>query len=359
MADNSFMQEFLAGFGAGENHRKSKVAEAADAEDRKLRIEQHRLEAKRLQLEEKLKARDEARKQVGFMETQPAATKEVAPGLQGPPQTLPNAPVNIPGVEELGLGAQSVTPRSLEDVVQQKIAAEIAAKKGERDASRVQFPGTSDVPAGEYDPAALTAMGAGATRALTASEGAADRENARAVARIRESGAQGTFNPKTFQQETRLRSDFNKETEPFRTLDDMVSRVKAGADDTSGQNDVALLYSFMKLLDPGSVVRESEYATAARVGSLLTKAQQWLGEAATGQKLTPENRKEIVRVTEELYNSVQPRRKKIREKYVGAAKRYGLDPSMVMDDMGAEGASGPADFVYDPKTKSIIPTAKK
>ena len=57
--------------------------------------------------------------------------------------------------------------------------------------------------------------------------------------------------------------------------------------------DIALIMKYMKALDPTSVVREGEFKTLGNAGSLPTQVQNWYNSYATGNKLTPEVRKEI------------------------------------------------------------------
>ena len=57
--------------------------------------------------------------------------------------------------------------------------------------------------------------------------------------------------------------------------------------------DIALIMKYMKALDPTSVVREGEFKTLGNAGSRPTQVQNWYNSYATGNKLTPEVRKEI------------------------------------------------------------------
>lgn len=55
-------------------------------------------------------------------------------------------------------------------------------------------------------------------------------------------------------------------------------------------SDVALLFNFMKMLDPKSIVRESEFKTAQNMGSLPEKWKAAAIDAVNGKKLTNEQR---------------------------------------------------------------------
>lgn len=75
-------------------------------------------------------------------------------------------------------------------------------------------------------------------------------------------------------------------------------------------DDIALIMKYMKALDPASVVREGEFKTLGNAGSLPTQIQNWYNSYATGNRLTPEVRKEIKTSAESIVrgavNAVQP-----------------------------------------------------
>lgn len=58
-------------------------------------------------------------------------------------------------------------------------------------------------------------------------------------------------------------------------------------------SDMSLIFAYMKMLDPKSIVRESEYATAANAWSIPTRIINMYNWAINGKKLTSEQRKEI------------------------------------------------------------------
>lgn len=104
-----------------------------------------------------------------------------------------------------------------------------------------------------------------------------------------------------------------------------------------GPADLALVYEFMKALDPSSVVRETEYATAAKSGNIFSgvfaRFNGYFKEK--GGFLPPQvkqafqdlvNRK--FRVQETLYNN-------FRNQFREQAKRQGLEADNVTTDFGA------------------------
>jgi hypothetical protein len=82
-------------------------------------------------------------------------------------------------------------------------------------------------------------------------------------------------------------------------------RIRTGEAQDSGVGDIAIVYGYMKLLDPTSVVREGEFATAEQVGGA---AQQFLGlynRLMEGERLTPEMRTQFTASAEKLYANAE------------------------------------------------------
>lgn len=65
-----------------------------------------------------------------------------------------------------------------------------------------------------------------------------------------------------------LRADYLKEAGSFIKVRDSFDRVQIAVQDPTGASDLSLIFAFMKMLDPTSVVRESEFAAAASIGSI-------------------------------------------------------------------------------------------
>lgn len=63
------------------------------------------------------------------------------------------------------------------------------------------------------------------------------------------------------------RKEFTKLSGVFVDVRDSFNRVTTSIQNPSAAGDLALIFNFMKMLDPGSVVRESEFAQAASTGS--------------------------------------------------------------------------------------------
>ncbi len=73
-----------------------------------------------------------------------------------------------------------------------------------------------------------------------------------------------------------------------------LNKLKSSASLKTGAGDLSLITAFMKALDPESVVRESEMAAAQGTAPAYTVIQRYFNQVMTGEKLTVQQREEIV-----------------------------------------------------------------
>ena len=136
-----------------------------------------------------------------------------------------------------------------------------------------------------------------------------------------------------FTQEKSLREAYVKEAKPFSDLRTNYSRIKAANQDNTGASDIAMVYSFMKMLDPTSVVREGEFATTENAGGVPQQIQSLYNKVINGQRLTPEVRQQFVQQADRQYQEQYNTYKQIQSTYVNLAKQYNLDPAKVAPDL--------------------------
>ena len=129
-------------------------------------------------------------------------------------------------------------------------------------------------------------------------------------------------------QENTLRDEYNSLTKDFRTVQDAHSKIKSVAN--TGAGDMSLLYSYVKLLDPGSVVRESEFATAAASGSFGERIQGMAQRVLSGQRLPPDLRTDFIREADSIYTSQKSGADRLENQYRDIAKRNNLNPENII-----------------------------
>jgi hypothetical protein len=84
-------------------------------------------------------------------------------------------------------------------------------------------------------------------------------------------------------------SNARKALGQFGMLQELVNQ-----EDGTGQSDMAIIFNFMKTIDPDSVVRESEFRAAGKTGSLPQNIQVWFNKIITGEKLSPPMRQNFL-----------------------------------------------------------------
>ena len=128
--------------------------------------------------------------------------------------------------------------------------------------------------------------------------------------------------------ENTLRDEYNNLTKDFRIIQDAHEKIKSVA--ATGAGDMSLLYSFVKLLDPGSVVRESEFAAAAASGSFGERVQGAMQRVLSGQRLPDTLRNDFIKEADNLYSSQKRGADRLAGSYTAIAKRMGLNPENII-----------------------------
>ncbi len=77
-------------------------------------------------------------------------------------------------------------------------------------------------------------------------------------------------------------------------------KLAAAANDPTPAGDLAMIFAFMKIIDPGSVVRESEFATAASTGSAMTRLQAFYTRILDGERLADTQKEDFTRQARNL-----------------------------------------------------------
>lgn len=145
---------------------------------------------------------------------------------------------------------------------------------------------------------------------------------------------------KQFTQEEQLRDDFNKQSAPFVIVRDAYAKIKAS--DPTPAGDMSLIFGYMKILDPGSTVREGEYATAENAGSVPNRVQQLYNKVLSGEKLTDSQRKDFKKQATGVYKAARQSQQSVVDQYKHLSGQYGIDPQKVIYDHG--GSVSPMEF---------------
>jgi hypothetical protein len=136
-----------------------------------------------------------------------------------------------------------------------------------------------------------------------------------------------------FDNSTKLRGEFIGQSKDFKKVADANERVIAAAEDPSAAGDMALIFNFMKVLDPGSTVREGEFATAQNATGVSGRVQSLYNNIVRGERMTEAQRADFTGRTQKLFKSAQKQQDVLRGQYDKLANKFGLDPSTVLVDV--------------------------
>jgi len=128
---------------------------------------------------------------------------------------------------------------------------------------------------------------------------------------------------KQFTFERGLAAEFNKRTADATKIEDAFRTVESAEDSAAG--DLALIFAFMKMLDPGSTVREGEFATAQNTTGISGRILNAYNKALTGERLNPKQRKEFSAQAKSTLKASKKRIGEVRADLEFPIKNFGLN----------------------------------
>jgi hypothetical protein len=247
-----------------------------------------------------------------------AAPAEAGPML-GTPATLYGAPnIAAPGV---GAG-----PSPPVDAVQPGAVATAPA-------TAVQAPAASAGTVGEIIGRVLPqATPAQRARFWTLMGRRETRDDAMKILQEIESGGQPLTARQRMESEEGLRREFSTLAKPYFEVRDAFSRIEVAANNPSPAGDLSLIFNYMKMLDPGSTVREGEFATAQNSAGVPERVQALYNRLISGERLTPDQRTDFASQSRSLMQVQERQYLAIQGQYGEIARRSGVNPQNVLVD---------------------------
>jgi len=145
---------------------------------------------------------------------------------------------------------------------------------------------------------------------------------------------------KAFEYEEKLRKEFLQRTKVYGELGTTFSNIESSAKAKTGPGDIALITGFMKMLDPGSVVRETEFATARDTAGLYARLLNTSQKLESGQlfALDSKQRQEYVDLAKQYLDSAQKKAGDDKKALGVVVKNYKLNPENVFGPESTAGA---------------------
>ncbi|WP_135210360.1 hypothetical protein [Vitreimonas flagellata] len=155
-----------------------------------------------------------------------------------------------------------------------------------------------------------------------------NRREARADARA-EASMRGEF--------LRGQGDFIMIRDAYSTINSLINRqgqlLDAGQA-PSATTDMAIVFSYMKLLDPTSVVREGEFANAQNAAGVPDRIRNAYNRTVNGSFLDPNQRSQFGRDAQGIYATRLEQHERDRALYSDMASGYEFDPNRIAPNLG-------------------------
>lgn len=159
-----------------------------------------------------------------------------------------------------------------------------------------------------------------------------------------------------FQNQQSLSTSFERDVAVYQDVANSYATVRAAATNPSPAGDLSLVFAYMKMLDPGSTVREGEQAMARNAANIPERVRaQYNRLLGGGESLAPEQRADFLNQAKKLADQKQTQIKPVLSRYERRARGIGMDPSLVIynpfEELDATGGAA-AGGGYD----DLIPT---
>jgi hypothetical protein len=139
--------------------------------------------------------------------------------------------------------------------------------------------------------------------------------------------------PYNIGDEDKLRDDYRSESKEFVNVRNAFGRILSVEPTAAG--DLSLIFNYMKMLDPGSVVRESEYENAAQSGAFGERVKAAYLRYKSGERLTESMRKDFKTQANNLYQTQSDNQSYVMEEFKNLAEEYGMKPSRIVQNYGS------------------------
>jgi len=138
-----------------------------------------------------------------------------------------------------------------------------------------------------------------------------------------------------FKQENDLRDEHQKLSGTFIDVRDAYGRILSNAEEQTAASDLSLIFNYMKMLDPGSVVREGEFANAQNSAGVPDRIRSRYNNVLNGERLAETTRQDFIQTAQSLYKTQALSQNNLDQNYIQLSEAYGLNPDKVVLDFGS------------------------
>ena len=133
---------------------------------------------------------------------------------------------------------------------------------------------------------------------------------------------------KEFTQIGALRTEFlgNSEVKEFRQIRNATRQIIDLTSKGTPMANIGAVFSYMKILDPGSTVREGEAASAQNAAGVPDRIRNYYNQLIAGERLSPEQRADMARTAISIYNTRKVGYDDLANTYRGLMGNLGANP---------------------------------
>ena len=137
--------------------------------------------------------------------------------------------------------------------------------------------------------------------------------------------------PKAFEPEQKLRKEFEEVSKPHMVIRDAFARMQAA--EPTGPGDLAMLYSYIKMINPNNRLSPNAVADAENTAGVPDQIRNLWNKVLKGDRLSPAHRQEVMRQAASLYGKSLDDYNALREQFggpTGIARQQRIDPGRVL-----------------------------
>lgn len=128
-----------------------------------------------------------------------------------------------------------------------------------------------------------------------------------------------------------MRDDFTKQSNTFMEASRNFGIIESvSSQPASPMGDLFLVFATMKVLDPTSVVRESEQGLVIESRSLAEGTKTFFQRVLNGQKLTPDQRADILNTSRTAFTGQLEAQSRVESQFTDLARRNNIRPEDVL-----------------------------
>lgn len=153
-----------------------------------------------------------------------------------------------------------------------------------------------------------------------------------------------------------LRKEIATAAKDYVIIRDSAAKLEEIAKNPSAASDIALIFSYMKALDPGSVVRETEFATAQNAAGVPDRLRNTFNRVLNGERLNPNQRTDFLNQARTIATKQFETHTRTLNHYRDVSQRLGVDSRNVIQvdpaPIGRNGAKPASSTEQTPRVAS-------